>query len=293
MENKLYPNYTLEIQNFKKRETLLQKASPDSEESKVMASYEVKELIAIAGSFSQSDKMTINTVSSYNTNLKIKELGETAIAKNSAIEDCIKPFINKASLAVNEAAEKANPEQASSDLFSYYGWISDLQVASDSMLTICNELSTTPNIATLMKTKNAGNESISVFEKIEGPFNELKKRFERVIDQTANSIGQAGQVLREELEKAKVFLEKKVIPKFVEAFKKISDAYDAFRLKLFEGMFDFVRKVIELASIKNWKIENIHVGMPEIGINMTDIAGYKIPIPSIKGPPVSFIFKPA
>jgi hypothetical protein len=293
MENKLYPNYSIEIQNLKKQETLVQKASPEGDVFKVMQSFEVKELIALAESFSQSAKTAIDPMSSYNTNLKIKELGETTIAKNSTIEDCLRPFVNKASLAVAEAAEKANPEQANSDLFSYYGWISDLQVASDSMMKICNELSTNADLAAAMKMENGGNgKSRSVLEKIKESFNELKERVEKVIEQTANSIGQAGQLLKKELEKAKEFLEKNIVPKFVEAFKKIADLYDAFRLKLFESMFDFVRKVVELAAIKNWKIDSIHVGMPEIGANMADVAGYRIPIPSIKGPPVSFVFKP-
>ena len=88
------------------------------------------------------------------------------------------------------------------------------------------------------------------------------------------------------------FLEKKLFQNLLKHSKKMADLYDAFRLKLFESMFDFVRKVVELAAVKNWKIESIHVGMPEIGINMTEVAGYRIPIPSIKGPPVSFVFKP-
>jgi hypothetical protein len=57
-------------------------------------------------------------------------------------------------------------------------------------------------------------------------------------------------------------------------------------------MFDFVRKVINLASEKDWKIQSITVGMPELALDSTEINSVKIPIPSIKEPPVTFQFKP-
>lgn len=295
MENKIYPNYTLEIQNLKTKRSVTQKNIDREaiEQANVTDFYEGRELIAIAEAFNNSDKDTINPLASYNTNLKIKELGETAIAKNPSTEDQLKPLMKKVEEAVNEASDKANAEQANSELFSYYGWISDLQVASDTMIDIAKKLNADPNLEAAMSSEvETTEQSQSVLGRIKNHFDDLKKNLEKVINETGKTIGQAGQALSSKLGEAADWLKKNVVSKFVQAFKWVSEKFDAFRLKLFESMFDFIRRVVDLAAVKEWKIEKISVGMPEISLSMTDIAGIKIPIPMIKGPPVSFIFKP-
>jgi hypothetical protein len=296
MENKLYPNYITELQELKAEESRApsraRTLTGESEMPKATDFYEVKELMAIAEAFDKSDKKTISPMSSYSTNLRIKELSETAIAKRPGTGALLN-IIKKAEATIVEASEKASAEQANSKLFNYYGWISDLQVASDTMTGIAKELDADPNLGEVMRveTKDDG-QAKSVLDRIRNHFEDLKKNFENVIKETGDTIGQAGQSLMDKLGEAGNWLKKNIVPRFVEAFKLLSKLFDDFRLKLFESMFDFVRKVVDLAATKNWRIEKIIVGMPEIGISSTTIYNFIIPIPTIKAPPVTFYFKP-
>jgi hypothetical protein len=302
MNSKLYPDYTKEIQAAKTSQATIKEGA--SKEAQADDIYEFKELIAITEAFTKSDKKLIDPFASYDLNLNIKELGETVIAKQPEASNDVQPFIEKAKVAIAEAAEKAETEQASSNIFSFYGWISDLKIASQTMVDISNILNN--NLIPEMKeeikeeltkeTKDANAKAekwgSGLLDGIRHHFKDLEERLEGVITKTGAWFGEAGLTLKNKLNEAGDWLKKNVVSKFVAAFKWLSEKFDAFRLMLFKRMFDFVRRVIDLANEKNWKIEHITVGMPELGFNMTEIGPIKIPIPTIKEPPVSFTFKP-
>lgn len=275
MESILYPDYTDELKNVEKRIRITEEKSEETNE--------YKELLGIADAFTKTDKKTLSPYASYDINLNIKALGQTAIIKQPEKTKDIEPFVKKAEGAVVQAAEMANFEQANSEIFSYYGWMSDLKISSQTMVDIANELNT---------NLKGPEQSKSILDIIGQPFDDLKKRLEKVINSTGKFFSEAGKTFKEKLSEAGEWLKKNVVSKFIEAFKRLSEAFDAFRLKLFESMFDFVRKVINLAAEKDWKIQSITVGMPEIGFDSTEINSVKIPIPSIKEPPVTFQFKP-
>ncbi len=210
MESILYPDYTNELKNVKKR------ISIDGEKTEETDEY--KELLGIADAFTKTDKKMLSPYASYDINLNIKTLGQTAIIKQPEKTGDLEPFVRKAEEAVAKASEVANFEQANSEIFSYYGWMSDLKIASQTMVNIANELNT---------NLKGPEQSKSIVEYHRQPFEDLKKRLEKVITGTGKFFSEAGKKFKEKLSDASEWLKKNVVSKFIEAFKWLSEAFDA------------------------------------------------------------------
>jgi hypothetical protein len=301
METKsvLYPNFSSEISSLQnvfqaKRAAIVRGEA----ETKTTSFYEISELLDLASAFtSKLDSIetagaAMNPVAVYDSVSTIKELSELSMVKYVQMTPQLTPFLQKAQAASDASADLASFQQANSNLFNYFNLISEMEVASETMMEITWNLNANPSVEAEMtgQTQKSEADSESKMDKLRGLFGDLKNSIDKVVDGTATVIGEAGKQLKDALTNLGSWLNNNVISKFIAAFKWLAEKFNDFKLMLFERTFDFVSKVVELAEKKGWKIKEIAMDMPEFGVDMTDVFGVKIPIPKIKEPPVKFTF---
>ncbi len=281
---------------FSKSLTNLEKKL-ENKKRKKMQSYEINELTNIGSKLNaaitsrERGGPPIDHATFYDSVTTIKELTESALMEFNIDE--LKEIEKETNQAVESAAKKMTVRKASNRLLKYSSSLSDLSIISESIKEICLEINKSKGLGEKIDAKT------KFFEvrKTKNFFGDLKTKISEIIDRMKYVIGSASDALKRAFKKMEKFFKQSVLPGFLDALKFIGEKLNEFKLKLIENMFGFIGEVAKLAKEQNWKIKEINMEMPEIGLDFAgvNVAGINIniPIPKITQPKVSVRFTPS
>jgi hypothetical protein len=219
----------------------------------------------------ETGEVSVNPAALYDSVSTVKDLSDVVGDKEIS---------EKAAVTLSEIGGQVTFGEANSRLIDYYGSLSDLTAASDSLGNLCDAINQNIN-------------SKSPFDAVKTFFEDFQNRVSSVADRMKGVLSSIGEALKSGLKELRASLKEKVLPKIIEIVKKISDKIQQYKLKLLEQAFKFASEVAKLAKQNKWNVQSIHVTMPEISLGSMEILGFKIPVPSVTPPKTSITFTPA
>lgn len=225
----------------------------------------------------ESGESVVNPASLYDRILSIRQLSD------SFDTPWTKQILDNANETLCSTGKQLTFDETNLHLFDYYSVMSDMKFVSETMSETCRSISENP--------KRGLND-------LDEYANTLESGVDGILGKMKGFLGLIGDQLKDAFKNLSKFLKEHVVDKLKEAFKKAAELLDKLKLMMLESMFRFVGKVAELANENGWKVKEINIEMPEIGVKLEKLTiatistPIPIPIPQITPPKVSMKFIP-